>query len=63
MFLWCMEQKFCEFWVSVEDTNALDYVTVIKFGSLASERDLLSNKLGEPIRKLLVDDLIEFVGT
>jgi len=63
MSLWCVDQKFCKFRVSIEGTNTLDDVAMIKFVSLTSECKLLSNKLWKSIWKLFVNDLVEFIGT
>jgi len=63
MSLRCMDQKFRKFRVSIEGTNTLDDVAMIKFISLTSECELLSNKLWKSIWKFFVNDLVEFVGT
>lgn len=59
----CVYQKICKFRVSIEGTNTLDDVTMVKFVSLTGECKLLSNKLRKSIWKLFVDDLVEFIGT
>ena len=62
MPLWCVNQKFCKFWVPIEGADALDNVAMIEFIGLAGECNLLSNKIWKPIWKLFVNDLVEFVG-
>lgn len=63
MFLWCVDQKLCEFWVSIQDANALYYIAMVKFVGLAGECNLFSVKLRESIWQFFVNDCIEIIGT
>lgn len=63
IFLQCMDHKLCEFWVSVQDMDALYYVMVIEFVGLASKCGLISDKFQESIWQFFINDSIEFVGT
>ena len=63
MFLWRVGQKGCEFRVSIEHTNTLDDIPVIKFVLLARNCNFLPDKLGKPIRELFIDDAIQFLCT
>jgi len=58
-----MDHEFRKLRISVEDTDALNDVTMIKFISLTSNRNLISNKRRKSIWKLFVNDLVEFFST
>ena len=62
MFLWCIGQKFHKFRVSIEDTDALEYVAMVKLVNMAAKCELLSNKFWKSIWKLLVDDPVKFIS-
>ena len=57
-----MGEKFSKLRVSIEGSNALNYITMIKFIGLAGKRKLLLNKLRKSIRELPVNDPIELIG-
>ena len=63
MFLWCVNQKLCKFWVSIQDTDTLCYIAMVKFVGLAGECNLFSVKFRESIWQFFVDDCIEIIGT
>ena len=63
MFFWGVGQKWHELWVSIQHADTLDYIPVVKFVLLASDRNFLPNKLRKPIWELFIDDVVEFIGT
>ena len=63
MFLWCVNQKLCEFWISIQDANALYYIAMVEFVSFAGERNLFLVKLRESIWQFFVNYCVEIIGT
>jgi hypothetical protein len=63
VFFGCVDQTLSELWVTVEGLNTFEYITVIKLKCLPCNRNFFSNELWESIWELLIDDLVEFLGT
>ena len=62
MFLRFVGKKLSKLWVSIEGTNTLNYIAMVKFVGLASKCKLLPNKFWKSIRELPIDDPVELVG-
>ena len=60
MLLWGMGQKWRKLWMSIEHTDTLDDVSVVKLKFLSRNLNLLPNKLRKSVWELFVDYLVEF---